>query len=86
MRYELITEKHRQWLKDRFGLTFEDIENMDEEESDAFCIQILEAECDALEADSDELDIIDEAEDIIYDERPEYDDEDDEYRDEDEDE
>lgn len=68
MKTGLITEQHKQWLKNHFGVTFEEVEKMTDEESDILCQNLLEAECDALEADEDELNMINEVQDIIFDE------------------
>lgn len=73
MRREIITDTHRQWIKENLNLTFEDIESMTEAESNALCSKLLNLECDALEDDSDDLELVCEILDIIYDEKPELD-------------
>lgn len=74
MQKELIRECHIKWLKNNINLTFADIEQMTDEQSDTLCNELLGMECDALEADSDELELINEIQDIIFDEIPEYND------------
>ena len=32
MQYELITDKHREWLKNKLNTTFEEIDNMSEKQ------------------------------------------------------
>lgn len=57
MQKELITEDHRNLLKNDFGVTFEDIENMSDEECDNFiAMKLAMAECDEDDkADGEEL-------------------------------
>lgn len=73
MRTELITDAHREWLKENLNTTFEDIENMGDEELEKLCNDLLMLECDALDDERDDLDIIEEVQDIIFDEVPEND-------------
>lgn len=51
MQTELITDKHRELLLQDFGKTFEELEQMPDDELDDFVIQELAmAECDEIEA------------------------------------
>ena len=70
MRTELITEAHRNWLQENLNTTFEEVENMGDEELGKLCNDLLMLECDALDDERDDLDIINEVQDIIFDEVP----------------
>lgn len=70
MRKELITETHREWLQSNLNTTFEEIENMGDEELEKLCNDLLMLECDALDDERDDLGIINEVQDIIFDEEP----------------
>ena len=51
MQTELITDRHRELLLQDFGKTFEELEQMSDDELDDFVIQELAmAECDEIEA------------------------------------
>lgn len=75
MKTELITETHKEWLKDNLGLTFEEVEAMTDEETEKLCNDLLMLECDALEGERDDLETINEVQDIIFDETPDDDEE-----------
>lgn len=73
MKTELITETHKEWLKDNLGLTFEEVEAMTDEENEKLCNDLLMLECDALDGERDDLETINEVQDIIFDEKPDDD-------------
>ena len=73
MRTELITEAHRKWLKENLNTTFEEVEDMGDEELEKLCNDLLMLECDALDDERDDLETIEEVQDIIFDEVPEND-------------
>lgn len=75
MKTELITETHKEWLKDNLGLTFEEVEAMTDEENEKLCNDLLMLECDALDGERDDLETINEVQDIIFDEKPDDDEE-----------
>lgn len=75
MKTELITETHKEWLKDNLGLTFEEVEAMTDEENEKLCNDLLMLECDALDGERGDLETINEVQDIIFDEKPDDDEE-----------
>lgn len=75
MKTELITETHKEWLKDNLGLTFEEVEAMTDEKNEKLCNDLLMLECDALDGERDDLETINEVQDIIFDEKPDGDEE-----------
>lgn len=75
MKTELITETHKEWLKNNLGLTFEEVEAMTDEENEKLCNDLLMLECDALDGERDDLETINEVQDIIFDEKPDDDEE-----------
>ena len=70
MKKELITDTLREWLQQNLNTTFEEIEEMENEELEKFCNDLLMLECDALDEERDDLEIINEVQDIIFDEAP----------------
>lgn len=75
MKTELITETHKEWLKNNLGLTIEKVEAMTDEENEKLCNDLLMLECDALDGERDDLETINEVQDIIFDEKPDDDEE-----------
>lgn len=75
MKTELITETHKEWLKNNLGLTIEEVEAMTDEENEKLCNDLLMLECDALDGERDDLETINEVQDIIFDEKPDDDEE-----------
>ena len=65
MQYELITDKHREWLKKKLNTTFEEIDNMSEDEEDEFLVQLAFAEADEVCDETEYIDIASEVVDII---------------------
>lgn len=65
MQYELITDKHREWLKNKLNTTFEEIDNMSEDEEDEFLTQLAFAEADEVCDETEYIDIASEVVDII---------------------
>ncbi len=70
MKKELITDTLRGWLQKNLNTTFEEVEEMENEELEKFCNDLLMLECDALDEERDDLEIINEVQDIIFDEVP----------------
>lgn len=75
MKTELITQTHKEWLKNNLGLTFEEVEAMTDEENEKLCNDLLMLECDALDGERGDLETINEVQDIIFDEKPDDDEE-----------
>lgn len=70
MRIELITDTHKEWLQKNLNTTFDIVENMEDDELEKLCNDLLMLECDALDDERDDLNIINEVQDIIFDEFP----------------
>ena len=65
MQKALITDKHREWLKERLNTTFEEVENMSEEQEDEFLTQLAFAEADEVCDETEYIDTASEVVDII---------------------
>lgn len=77
MKKEQITEQHISWLQSNCGVSFDDVEQMGNEELNQLSDDLISAECDALDKGDNELvSLICQIEDIIFDEVPQEEQED----------
>ena len=58
MQYELIRDKHCEWLKNKLNTTFEEIDNMSEDEEDEFLTQLAFVEADEVCDETEYIDIM----------------------------